>query len=112
MSHLTDDEIRAIWSILPLDQEPSIENIDAYVKQVLQNLKDDYINNICTEARPLESEAWNLSSQLSRINEQYQNIMSEYHSLSARNGKIIGHADIYYKLHFPEEIEKIINIQK
>ena len=109
MSHLTDDEIRAIWSILPLDQEPTVENLVAYVNQVLQHIYDNYNSKISAEKWPLEREAFNLSIQLIHLNDQYRNLMAKYRDLSTQSAKILGRADIYYKLHFPEELEKVIN---
>ena len=108
MSRLTDDDIRAIWQVLPLDQEPTVENLNNYVKQVIQNLKDHYNNIVRVEITPLENEITTLQDDLATFTLQFRNVMDRYLTLSTRNVHISGSADKYYELRNPKGIENIL----
>ena len=41
MSTFTDDELRQIYTFLPLDQEPKIKNINSYIRTIQRNLRQE-----------------------------------------------------------------------
>ena len=106
MSHLTDDEIRAIWSILPLDQEPTVENLIAYTKQLEENY--NRVHDIEIENSRVYDEVRNIQSQLYQLNDQYNVIMENHIALATRNSHISDSANKYYNLRNPQGINKLI----
>ena len=108
MSNLTDDEIRAIWQVLPLDQEPTVENLIAYVTQLEENINGPHdVENECFR---LEREIDNLQSQMFQLNRQYETVMNHHIDLATRNSHISASANKYYELRNPEGIDKLLKI--
>ena len=107
MSRLTDDEIRAIWQVLPLDQEPTVENLIAYVKQIEQNINREH--EVETEYFKLDDELKDLWRQLSRLNRQYETVMNHHIDLATRNSHISTSANKYYELRNSNGINKLLS---
>ena len=107
MSNLTDDEIRAIWQVLPLDQEPTVENLIAYVKQIEQNINREH--EVETEYFKLDDELKDLWRQLSRLNRQYESVMNDHIDLATRNSHISTSANKYYELRNFNGINKLLS---
>ena len=108
MSRLTDDEIRAIWQVLPLDQEPTVENLIAYVTQIEENINRP--RDVENECFRLEREIDNLKTQLAQLNIQYETVMNHHIDLATRNSHISTSANKYYELRNSEGIDKLLKI--
>ena len=96
MTSLTNDELRLIYSFLPLDQEPTIENINKYI-QILSDNFDKEEDKIEADwdkwRRDVNYNQYNqqfdqLLLQLRRLIEEYNRGCAKMVSLHETNFKI------------------------
>lgn len=75
MTSFTDDELRKIYTFLPLNQEPTIKNINNYIRTLQQNLRqeEDEINE--------EWSKWRQDVNYSQFNQQYRQLWLQLRDL-------------------------------
>ena len=75
MTSLTNDELRLIYSFLPLDQEPTIENINKYI----QILSDNFNN----EEDKIEADwnKWRRDVNYMQFNQQFNQLLHQLRDL-------------------------------
>ena len=75
MTSFTDDELRLIYRFLPLDQEPTIKNINKYIR----TLSDNFEN----EKDKIEADwnKWRTDVNYSQYNQQYTQLLHQLRDL-------------------------------
>ena len=107
MTSYTDDELRQIYTFLPLDQEPTIKNINSHIRTIS--------DNILKEKNKIEKDwrKWQQDVNYSQINQQYRQLWQQlkdlielYNSLSSEMVSLHEHNMMIPKNY--EEIEKYV----
>ena len=76
MTSYTDDKLRQIWKLLPLDQEPTWRNYENYAATILNSLyrKEDEADDACRavarDIGQIEQQLWPLEMQLERLQKE------------------------------------------
>ena len=107
MTSFTDDEIRQIYKFLPLDQEPTIDNIERHIRKL-----DDHFDN---EDRKIDEDwlKWKTDVNYDQFNRQYQQLLYRLRDLidAFRRGSAEMVSLHWYNENMPtnyEEIESMI----